>query len=194
MRVQKWASQYADHLQFVVQNKARYVDVEARSGVPRALVATIHLMEASLDFNGNLLNGEPYVSVTTLYPPGRGPWATWEDAAVEGMGDLAQRKLVTNLGSVSIEQMLCLLERHNGIGYLRRGENSPYLWSGTNHYIKGKFLERRMFFFFGPMISYYDPEVVSQQPGAVPFLLMLFESEFVKGAPSPSGASPLAAQ
>ena len=33
------------------------------------------------------------------------------------------------------------IEKYNGLGYLKyRPINSPYLWSGTNHYTKGKYV------------------------------------------------------
>ena len=38
--------------------------------------------------------------------------------------------------------MLYTIERYNGTGYLRYHKNvpTPYLWSGSQHYVKGKYV------------------------------------------------------
>jgi lysozyme family protein len=40
---------------------------------------------------------------------------------------------------------LYLLERFNGKGYINRNMPSPYLWSGTNQYVKGKYIADGVF-------------------------------------------------
>jgi lysozyme family protein len=56
----------------------------------------------------------------------------------------------------SVPHMLYLLEGYNGFGYRRRGLPTPYLWSFSNNYEKGKFVAD----------GHYDPEAVSKQCGA----------------------------
>ncbi len=56
----------------------------------------------------------------------------------------------------SISQMLLVVEGYNGFGYARKGKMSPYLWSGSNNYTKGKYVAD----------GKYDPEAVSHQIGA----------------------------
>ena len=41
--------------------------------------------------------------------------------------------------------MLFQFERYNGFGYRPHGINSPYLWSFSNHYLKGKFVKDGIF-------------------------------------------------
>jgi lysozyme family protein len=42
----------------------------------------------------------------------------------------------------SIEGLLYQAERYNGFGYrLYKSNNSPYLWSGTNNWKAGKYLQ-----------------------------------------------------
>jgi len=53
-------------------------------------------------------------------------------------------------------RMLYLLEKYNGFGYRMRRVPTPYLWSFSNLYEKGKFLQDGRF----------DPEAVSKQCGA----------------------------
>ena len=52
--------------------------------------------------------------------------------------------------------MLYQLERYNGFGYRKRGLVTPYLWSFSNLYIKGKFVAD----------GHFDPNAVSKQCGA----------------------------
>ena len=47
------------------------------------------------------------------------------------------------------------LERYNGLGYRRRGRPSPYLWSYSGHYDKGKYVADGRF----------DPDAESKQCG-----------------------------
>jgi lysozyme family protein len=56
-------------------------------------------------------------------------------------------------------------ERSNGLGYRRRGINSPYLWSCTNHYTKGRFVADGKF----------SPTAVAQYCGAAAMLKRLVE-------------------
>jgi lysozyme family protein len=49
-----------------------------------------------------------------------------------------------------------VLETYNGFGYRFQGLVSPYLWSFSNLYAKGKYVADNKF----------DPEAVSQQCGA----------------------------
>jgi hypothetical protein len=34
-----------------------------------------------------------------------------------------------------------MLEKYNGLGYANKGIPSPYLWAGTDQYIKGKYVQ-----------------------------------------------------
>ena len=56
----------------------------------------------------------------------------------------------------SLPFILQKLEGYNGYGYNGRGINTPYLWSDSNHYSKGKFVKDGVF----------DANAVSSQIGA----------------------------
>ena len=56
----------------------------------------------------------------------------------------------------SIPGILYQFELYNGMGYRRRGINSPYVWSFSNNYSKGKFTSDGI----------YDPNAISKQCGA----------------------------
>lgn len=55
---------------------------------------------------------------------------------------------------------LTLLEQYNGLGYANRGLSSPYIWAGTDQYVKGKFVADGVF----------DPNEVDHQLGCAAIL------------------------
>jgi lysozyme family protein len=59
-----------------------------------------------------------------------------------------------------------LWEEYNGYGYFKHNVNSPYLWSGTNLYSKGKFTAD----------GKYSPTTVSGQLGAAVILQALLNN------------------
>jgi lysozyme family protein len=124
----------------IVSNRARYQKVEDETGVPWQVVAWIHLAEGGLDFSRHLHNGDPLSARTTHVPAGRPktgtPPFTWEESAADAL-DLTGFGKWTNW---SVPGVLYKLEGYNGFGYRRRGINSPYLWAGSNHYTKGRYV------------------------------------------------------
>jgi lysozyme family protein len=123
----------------LMKNSARYKEVQLQTKVPWWVIGCIHLMEASGNFDGVLHNGELIVGTskrTTLVPKWRGPFATWEESAVDALGLMELPK------TWSIESALMFLEKYNGTGYLKYHPEvkSPYLWSGTMHYTQGKYV------------------------------------------------------
>jgi lysozyme family protein len=145
-------------------NQSRYEAVSAKTGVPWDVIAVIHYRESSCSFAGVLHNGERIIGTgrkTTLVPKGRGPFATWEDAAFDALmncSPYAGKNRDWSLGST-----LDLLEGYNGLGYRKRGLPSPYLWAGTDQYTSGKYVADGKF----------DPNVVDQQLGAAAILIAL---------------------
>lgn len=111
------------------------------------LLGVIHYKEASCDFRGVLHNGEKIIGTgkkTTLVPKGRGPFDTWEAAAVDAIGIESSRWKTLLSGSHDIGDILYALERYNGTGYISgagKAENSPYLWACSNiNDDKGKYV------------------------------------------------------
>jgi lysozyme family protein len=138
------------------KNSARYKVVALQTKVPWWVIGCIHLMEASGNFDGCLHNGELIIGTgkkTTLVPRGRGPFPTWEESAIDALNLMELPK------SWSIESALMFLEKYNGTGYLKyhRDVLSPYLWSGTMHYSRGKYIADGKF----------DKHTVSKHAGCV---------------------------
>jgi lysozyme family protein len=123
-------------------NKSRYEAVGNKLNIPWYFIAVIHNMECSLNFKGHLHNGDPLTARTTHVPAGRpltgNPPFTWEQSA----GDALQLMKLHLWKDWGIEGMLYKLEAYNGWGYRRKHPNvlSPYLWSFSNHYEKGKYV------------------------------------------------------
>jgi lysozyme family protein len=141
--------------------KARYLSVSAKTGVPWALIAVIHERECSQDWALSLAQGDPWSRVSVHVPVGRGPFKSWEEAAIDALVDCAPyaaRNEDWDIGSA-----LTKLEEYNGLGYASRNRPSPYIWSGTNQYTSGKYVRD----------GAYDPEVVDSQLGCAGLLLAM---------------------
>lgn len=138
--------------------KARYQSVSAKTGVPWAAIAVIHERECSQDWTGSLAQGDPWNRVSVHVPAGRGPFRSWEEAAIDALVNCAPRAARNKDWSVG--RTLTKLEEYNGLGYAARGRPSPYIWSGTDQYKSGKYVRDGV----------YDPNVVDTQPGCAGLL------------------------
>jgi lysozyme family protein len=127
----------------IIANRARYEAVGARFGKPFLwpLIGALHDREAGGSFAGVLHNGEHIIGTgrrTSLVPAGRGPFSTWENAAVDALTMPGKRW--DQIKDWPIERWLYQAEAFNGFGYTSRGVNSPYVWSGTSKQQRGKYV------------------------------------------------------
>ncbi len=150
--------------------KRYQADYEGFGTLPWYVIGLIHLMESNCNFARQIWNGERWDQVTTLVPKGRGPWVNWRASTEEALFEWGcQRVAGTGPAAALLEAyrqgirqgapelVLAGLERWNGMGYAKRGVNSPYLWSGSNHGVGvGKYTAD----------GKYDPLAVSGQVGA----------------------------
>lgn len=127
----------------ILANKERYQNVSKLLGgnIPWHFIGAIHSMESGLDFEGVLHNGEKILGTgrkTKLVPKNRGPFNTWEDAAVDAL----KLKKLEQITDWTDERVCYELERYNGFGYRNYHPSvlSPYLWSGSTHYTQGKYV------------------------------------------------------
>jgi lysozyme family protein len=145
--------------------KGRYERVAAATGVPWWVVALIHEREGSQKWMAGLANGQPWNRRTTIVPKGIGPFASWEEAARFAMvncAPYAARWRKWDAGGA-----LALLESYNGLGYYNKGKPSPYLWAGSQHYAKGKYVAD----------GQYDANHVDQQLGCAILLHAMREKD-----------------
>lgn len=145
----------------LMRYKAQYLAVEARSGVPWFVIAALHNRESDANFATYLGNGEPLDRKTALIPKGRGPFDSWEAGAADALAldGLDQVK------TWSPERACFEIEKFNGFGYRKRGVRSPYLWSSSNHYARGKYIAD----------GHFSSTRVDEQCGAIPILKAIME-------------------
>lgn len=164
LQIKNFRQELTSYVTRINGNKQRYQTVSSATGVPWFFIAVIHALECSLSFNQHLHNGDPLSARTVQVPKGRPvigePPFTWEYSAKDA---LAYDGL-TDWKDWSVEGMLFSLEAYNGWGYRNKGINSPYLWSGTQFYTKGKYGED----------GKYDPNLVSKQIGAAILLKQFY--------------------
>jgi lysozyme family protein len=126
------------------------------NGIPWYFIGVIHGMECGFNFNGHLHNGDPLSARTVHVPAGRpqtgAPPFTWRQSA----RDALTMKGFHQVSDWSMPHILYFLERYNGLGYRMRRVATPYLWSFSNLYSKGKFVQD----------GHFDPDAVSKQCGA----------------------------
>jgi len=154
---------------------SRYVQVSLATGVPSKVICAIHALECSLSFNKILHNGEKITDVIrrgTIYVPkgiGKGKDWTWEGFAIDAL----EREKNKFPEKWDITGTLDFLEKYNGLGYRKYHPTvkTPYLFSGTQFYSKGKYTEKRNW--LGKIKSYFDYNLVSKQVGCVPILRTL---------------------
>lgn len=174
--------------------RSRYEAVSRKTGVPWDVIGVIHYRESSGSFAGVLHNGQKIIGTgkkTTLVPKGRGPFSSWEDAAVDALMNC--HPYAGKNKDWSIAGTLDMLERYNGLGYRKKGLPSPYLWAGTDQYTKGKYVAD----------GKYDPNHVDKQLGVAALLMKLrdkpadkpvqppildYKGEDDPALPAPSGA------
>lgn len=149
--------------QKIMASKARYQAVAEPLGIPWYFLGPIHALESSLNFKTHLHNGDPLSRRTVHVPPGRPkdgePPFTWEASATDAM----KLKNFDERGNWSVPAMLYRWEAYNGFGYRNKGLPTPYLWSFTNQYEKGKYVADGKF----------DPNAVSRQCGAAALLRLM---------------------
>lgn len=142
----------------------RYQPVSDSSGVPWYFIAAVHLRESSFAI-AHLHNGDPLDARTVRVPAGRPripePPYTFEQSA----DDALRLKKLHLWQDWSLSGTLYQLERYNGMGYRRRGKPSPYLWSYSQHYQRGKFVAD----------GKYSDTFVDRQCGTATFLRRLAE-------------------
>ncbi len=166
LRAQHGASA-AWHLTMMRQSRQRYERVGQRAGVPWHVIAAIHGLEASFNFRAHYHNGDfPLSSRTRQVPANRPPvWmppSDWDSSAIDALRLLG----FTGATDWSLPRTLYRLEAYNGFGYRRIGRVSPYLWSFSNHFERGKFVADGRF----------DPRARSQQCGAGVMLKLLADA------------------
>lgn len=139
----QWVSRVDAAVDRYVANRSRYATIEKMrpSGVPARVVFVLHGRESTWSFRHHLHEGSPLTARTRWIPKDRpaagNPPFTFEESAEDALYVL---KSMHRWDWSALQPLLQNIERYNGLGYQRRGLPSPYLWSGTTAYVRGKFV------------------------------------------------------
>jgi lysozyme family protein len=161
-----------DHdIDIMLANRSKYDAIANEVNVPWYFVSIVHCMEGSLNFNTHLHNGDPLTARTVNVPVGRPTTGNPPFSFIDSAIDALKFDHLVPLLDTSIPGLLFAFERYNGFGSRAHGINSPYLWSFSNHYTKGKFVKDGVF----------DPEAISRQAGAAVLLRRIMERQITLG-------------
>ena len=167
--ISKFDSEIENFKMAYKNNKDIYENISKKAGVPPELIAVLHYRENTSDYlNGYfqiyLHNGDPLGVPTIHYPSGK-MFNSFDDAAVDAFNDKQGNieKYCLSSDTKDIVAMMSFAEAYNGMGYYNNGYDNPYLYSGTNQYTSGKYIERPNE--NGKMESVYDPNVIDEQVG-----------------------------
>jgi len=167
----------------IASNQKRYAAAGNPVGTPWYVVGVIHALEASLNFDKHLHNGDPLTARTVQVPAGRPktgqPPFTWEASASDALSYQGFDKWT----DWSIPGTLFKLEGYNGFGYRTHHPDvpSPYLWSFSNHYSRGKYVAD----------GKWSPTAVSAQCGVAVLLRRLAEKNLITFGGAPKAKGPI---
>jgi len=145
----------------------RAIAKQVNAQMPWWFVGAIHHMECGLDLAKHLHNGDPLSKRTVRVPANRPatgePPFTFEQSALDALRHMG----FATEADWSMSRILYRLEGFNGYGYRQYHPTvkSPYLWSFTHHYVKGKYVAD----------GKWNGEAVSQQLGIAAIIKRGFE-------------------
>jgi|TARA_R100000084_G_scaffold109319_1_gene75681 lysozyme family protein len=161
-----WKGRISATVHRIRLHEKEYKKASSRTGVPWQIIAALHNMESTGSFSKHLHEGSSLRGRTRWVPKGRPktgkPPFSWQESAYDALYTL---KRMDRFDWSDWGESLYQCERYNGLGYLkyRKHVNSPYLWSGTWHYDKGKYVAD----------GKWSNTARSSQVGVVPILLEL---------------------
>ena len=138
--------QQKDMEQFIKRwdaNKARYEKVAETSGVPAKLIASLHWRESTGSFGTYLHQGDPLGKQAVNEPANIPIFKEWEPAAEHALGMKNGIRDAYKIDANTTDEvaLASYAERYNGLGYFNyRAMASPYVFSGTDQYKKGKYV------------------------------------------------------
>lgn len=145
------------------------IQASGKGYIPWWVIPLIHQRECiggTDNWKCNIGQGSPF-NVKSKIIPYNGPFNSWEDAAFDSLVNQAPRAAKND--SWGAGATLTMLEKYNGLGYANKGKPSPYIWSGSDQYVKGKYVRDGV----------YDANEVDKQLGVA-----IVISEMMKLDPS----------
>lgn len=163
----KWAKRMKKAAETIMLGRENYEKVAEHFNAPWPLVGVIHMLEAACNFHSHIHNGDSLAHRTVQEPKGRpaegNPPFSWYESAIDAFAIKGWEKIT----KWTLERAMYELERYNGFGYRLYHPDvlTPYLFSGTTLYTKGKYVGDHD----------YSASAVSDQEGAIGLLLALAE-------------------
>ena len=146
------------------QNKHRYEEVSQATNMPAELIAALHWRESSADFNTYLHQGDPLGRPAVNIPNNIPIFYEWAEAAKHALNmqyhKNRQNELEINRDTQNPNALATYAETYNGLGYFDRGLPSPYVYSGTDQYLSGKYVSD----------GHFQAQTIDQQIGVMPLL------------------------
>lgn len=159
----EWTARLDKVISGIVRDKEKYLEVQQMrtSGVPYFITGGIHERESSRNFTKHLHEGSPLIHRTRYVPknrlpPPKNPPYEWRDSAEDAFYILKREdKVDWNDEKAAIHAIIGF----NGWGYAKYHPEvqSPYAYSGTTKYVRGKYVSDGRF----------DPLAVDKQAGVV---------------------------
>lgn len=156
----KWNNLVKQFIDAYEKNIDRYMSLSQQSGFPPELIAIIHYRENTPDY----LNGTFASDIHNGATLGGNDFDEQALIAIDEKRATIDKYNIT-ADTKDIVSMLCFLEEYNGPGYRRNLHVNPYLYSGTNVYISGKYVTDG---------DYHD-DVIDDQVGAYILLNALLD-------------------
>lgn len=153
----------------ILKNRRVYEMVGQSVGVPWYAVGIIHCMEGGANLSRRLQDG-------ARLQESDDPEQTWKKSAIR----ILKKQGFLKWQDWSVPGLLFKIEQYNGWGYYYHQVNSAYLWSFSQHYARGKYIQDGV----------WSATAVSQQAGAAVILRRLLDRGLVciqPGAPGPPG-------
>lgn len=161
----------------------RYETVSSKTGIPIVFIAASFERESGSDFLQSPAQGDPWNKKSVHVPKGRGPFKSWEDAAIDAYHIDALDQVGKD--NWTWERACYEGELFNGFGYRAHGVHSPYLWAGTNIYSSGKYISD----------GHYDAAAKDRQIGIIPLMVAMIELDpslsLINELPSISPPAPI---
>lgn len=153
----------------LLAGEPRYRGLQSLTSVPWFVVGLIHGMECNFNFDSHLHNGDSLRRRTWNEPVGRPPVGDppfeWADSAIDAL----KYDHLIEWDDWSVAGICYKLEGYNGWRSRAHHINSPYLWSFSNHYTRGKYVADGI----------WDANAVSKQTGAITALWQMAENKQV---------------
>jgi lysozyme family protein len=164
MKINPGVIPYADSAaKLLITGRDKFQELSTLTHVPWGIIAVIGYREYGflyekgkppvLQWDKSLAQGDAWNTKSVHEPKGRGPFDSWLKAGYDALVNCPP--FAAKWRDWSPGAACALLVKYNGEGYDNMGVPDPYILSGTDQYIKGKYSSD----------GRYDPQLVDKELG-----------------------------